>query len=83
MMKLYGFISPDEFIPVAQANMSILKIGDFVLETVCQFIASNNLIQKGIQYIEINLSVVQCMQANMGQHIFRNNPALWDKAKSN
>lgn len=67
--ETYGFISPDEFIPVAEANMSILKIGDFVLETVCKFIASHNLKQKGIKYIEINLSVVQCMQANMGQHI--------------
>lgn len=65
----YGFIPPDEFIPVAEENMSILIIGRFVLETVCNFIASGRLKELGIKYIEVNLSVVQCMQTDMAGQI--------------
>lgn len=65
----YGFIAPDEFIPVAEANMSILKIDRYVLEHVCEFIAANNLQKMGIHYIEVNLSAVQCMQADMAEHV--------------
>lgn len=65
----YGFIPPDEFIPVAEENMSILKIGKFVLESVCEFLIQNNLKEKGIQYIEVNLSVIQCMQVDMPEQL--------------
>lgn len=65
----YGFIPPDEFIPVAEANTSILKIGQFVLESVCKFIAENNLEEMGIEYIEVNLSTVQCIQSDMAEKI--------------
>ena len=37
----YGFISPEVFIPVAEKSGAIHKIGDFVLEQVCAFIASD------------------------------------------
>lgn len=69
--KTYGFISPQDFIPVAEENTSILKIGQFVLETVCEFMASYQLKEKGIDYIEINLSAVQCIQADMADNIIR------------
>lgn len=65
----YGFISPEEFIPVAEANMSILEIDKYVLERVCAFIAANDLEQKGIEYIEVNLSAVQCMQTDMARKV--------------
>lgn len=67
--EVYGFISPEEFIPVAEQNSSILQIGMFVLESVCEFLASEKLKEKGIQFIEINLSVVQCMQSNLAEQI--------------
>lgn len=65
----YGFIPPDEFIPIAEDNMSILKIDRYVLEQVCQFIALNDLPSKGIHYIEVNLSAVQCMQSDMADQV--------------
>lgn len=64
-----GFISPDEFIPISEKDGMILKIGMFVFESVCQFISNNNLIERGIQYIEINLSVVQCMQKQLTEEL--------------
>ena len=66
-----GFISPEEFIPISEKDGMILKIGIFVFESVCQFISNNDLIEKGIQYIEINLSVVQCMQKQLTEELLQ------------
>lgn len=57
-----GFVPPDEFIPIAEKEGYILQIGEFVLEEVCRFYSENKLHEKGIEYIEVNLSVIQCMQ---------------------
>lgn len=65
----YGFIPPDKFISVAEANMSIIKIDKYVLEHVCEFIAANNLKERGIRHIHVNLSAVQCMQKDMASQI--------------
>lgn len=65
----YGFISPEIFIPAAEKSGAIHKIGDFVLEQVCAFIASDEYKKLGIAYIEVNLSVVQCMQPKLADHI--------------
>ena len=64
-----GFISPDEFVPIAEKNGLILEIGDIVFEKVCEFISSGEVGIRGIQYIEVNLSVVQCMQEAMHKHL--------------
>ncbi|MDE7479324.1 MAG: EAL domain-containing protein, partial [Lachnospiraceae bacterium] len=60
-----GFISPEEFIPLAEKNGLILEIGEFVFREVCRFIVEKELLSKGIEYIEVNLSVVQCMQESL------------------
>lgn len=60
-----GNIPPDEFIPIAEADGSIVRIGNFVLESVCNFMMENKLEEKGIQFIEINVSVVECMKQDM------------------
>lgn len=58
----YGYVSPEEFIRIAEQNGTILQIGLLVLEEVCRFIRQYNLKNKGIDFVEVNLSVVQCMQ---------------------
>ncbi len=57
-------IWPDEFIPLAEKDGQILAIGEFVLNSVCQFIKSPEFSKTGLDYIEINVSVIQCMQKN-------------------
>lgn len=64
-----GFISPEEFIPIAEENGMIIEIGNFVLHSVCKFIKENNIEKYGIHFIEVNLSVIQCMQMNMAKSI--------------
>lgn len=64
-----GFVSPEEFIPLAEKNGLILEIGEFVFREVCRFIVEENLLSRGIEYIEVNLSVVQCMQETLYQDL--------------
>lgn len=66
-----GFISPEVFIPAAEKSGAIHKIGDIVLEEVCRFIASEDYKKLGLEYIEINLSVSQCMRSGLSEHILK------------
>jgi EAL domain-containing protein (putative c-di-GMP-specific phosphodiesterase class I) len=61
----YGFIAPDEFIPIAEQNGTVLEIGKFVFEEVCRFYQEGRLRDLGINYVEVNLSVIQCMSRNL------------------
>lgn len=61
----FGFISPEEFIPIAERNGLILEIGEFVFCEVCRFISEAKLLERGIEFIDVNLSVVQCMQSTL------------------
>ena len=61
---LLGNIPPDVFIPIAEKNGTIVKLGMMIFEKVCKFIVSSNLRDTTIEYIEVNVSVVQCMQKN-------------------
>ena len=61
----YGFVPPGLFIPAAERKGVILPIGDFVLEDVHRFISENDFGRLGLEYIEINLSVLQCMQEEL------------------
>lgn len=38
------------------------KIAHYVFREVCRFIVEEKLLSRGIEYIEVNLSVVQCMR---------------------
>lgn len=74
LLRLYdeelGFISPEEFIPVAEKNGMILRIGEFVFREVCAMMARQGIWNKGIEYIEVNLSVVQCMQEDICEMLY-------------
>ncbi|NLK08750.1 MAG: EAL domain-containing protein [Firmicutes bacterium] len=60
-----GPIPPDEFIPIAERNGSIIGIGDFVFTQVCSLLQKNDLKKQGISSVAINLSVVQCMNQRL------------------
>ncbi len=62
-----GFISPEEFIPIAEKNGLVVKIGESVFKSVCRFLSNGNEKRFGIRYIEVNLSTVQCMQPNLAR----------------
>ncbi|MBR6171681.1 MAG: EAL domain-containing protein [Eubacterium sp.] len=64
-----GMISPGLFIPAAERNGTIHRIGDFVIQDVCRFIKDHDLNRLGLKYIEVNLSTVQCMRNNVVDRI--------------
>lgn len=61
----YGFISPGFFIAAAERSGAIHKIGDIVMEEVCGFMAGDAFKTLGLDHIEVNLSVSQCMSPNL------------------
>ncbi len=67
----FGFISPGLFIPAAEKMGLMIPIGDFVLESVFSFISSEDFYDLGMEYIELNLSVAQCIQSNLSDKIFK------------
>ena len=67
--KEYGFISPGAFIPYSETSGRVVDIDNFVFETVCKFIASDEFKDLGIDYIEVNLSTVDCINPNLCDNI--------------
>lgn len=65
----FGLISPGIFIPASEELGLIVHIGDEVLEQVFRFISEHDLEALGLEYIEINLSVAQCMQSVLPEKI--------------
>jgi len=63
------FVSPEEFIPIAEKTGDILRIGQFVFDTVCTTLSRIDLQEYGITKIDINLSVAQCMQEILAENI--------------
>ena len=63
-----GMLYPDEFIPVAENIGLIDAIDDFVLMDVCKMIKAENL-DKIVDCINVNLSVIQLMKPGFVEHI--------------
>ena len=68
---VHGFVPPDIFITAAEKSGAIHKIGSFVLNEVCRFIASDDYKKLGLDYIEINLSVAQCMRGGLADEVLK------------
>lgn len=64
-----GNVFPDEFIPIAERNGSIIDIGKFVFENACAFIKDKRAVELGIEFVHINLSVVQCMHPGLADEL--------------
>ncbi|MBO6229038.1 MAG: EAL domain-containing protein [Ruminiclostridium sp.] len=64
-----GFVSPEEFIPMAEQIGVIEQIDDYVLSEVCAFLASGVPAQHVMDCINVNLSVIQCMRPGFFEHI--------------
>lgn len=71
LLRLYdeklGFITPEEFIPIAEKNGTIIQIGQIVFDKACRFYSREQLHSKGIDFLEVNLSPVQCMHKDLSK----------------
>ncbi len=64
-----SFISPEIFIPMAEKNGRIIEIGEFVFREVCKMLAKERPWEQGLKFIEVNLSVIQCMQKDLHERL--------------
>ena len=60
-----NILYPDSFIELAEKNGLIAKLGEMVFIHVCKFIKEHDISKLGLEYIEVNLSVVQCGDPNL------------------
>jgi EAL domain-containing protein (putative c-di-GMP-specific phosphodiesterase class I)/GGDEF domain-containing protein len=60
-----GNVSPEEFIKVAEQIGLIGRIGDLVFDKVCTFLESCRPEQYGLDFVEVNLSTIQCMDPTL------------------
>ncbi len=67
--EVYGFVSPALFIPAAEESGAIHEIGDYVIDDVCRFVGSDEFKESGLEYVEINLSVAQCIESDLYEKI--------------
>ena len=57
--KTLGFLSPEEFIPVAERNFLIIPLSNCIFEKVFEFVSRNHLDDKGLKHVEVNLSAIE------------------------
>ncbi|MDO4807173.1 MAG: EAL domain-containing protein [Coriobacteriales bacterium] len=61
----FGYVSPGLFIPEAEQSGAIVDVGRIVLQKICQFLGTVDFAATQLEYVELNLSVEQCMQPDL------------------
>ncbi|SFW43805.1 EAL domain-containing protein [Ruminococcus flavefaciens] len=67
--KDMGIIYPDEFIPIAEQLGIIDVIDEFVLKEVCKFLFTGIPQKNGMDCINVNLSVLECMKEGFAEYV--------------
>lgn len=67
----YGFVPPDEFIPIAEQNGLILPIGEWALTMACYQAQIWNSLGLGSIRVAVNLSSRQLQQGHLRQHVMK------------
>ena len=62
-------LPPGQFIAIAEDNGQIVELGERVFEKVCYYLKHTDIVQLGIRYIEVNLSVIQCEDPNLSKKL--------------
>jgi len=60
-----GFVSPAEFIPIAEDTGQIIPLGNWVLEEACRFFKTCETRGLNLPSISVNLSARQCHDASL------------------
>ena len=58
-------------IKASEDSGQIHRIGEIVFEKVCQMIKEQHIEEYGIEYVEINLSMVQCSDEKLAERYIR------------
>ena len=66
-----GYVSPEEFVTLAEENGYVSKLGEQVFEKVCATIQKVKIAGLPLDYIEVNLSALQIIDENIVQNYKR------------
>ncbi|MGB1199349.1 MAG: EAL domain-containing protein [Thalassotalea sp.] len=64
-----GFVSPAEFIPLAEKNGSIIELGNWIITRACELLAQRRLYSKNSSPISVNISAKQIAQPNFSENL--------------
>jgi len=67
--KELGLLYPSEFIPIAEKNGLMGKLGELAFNRVCYIASKYNLHSLGMDFIDINISYMQCIQSDMADRL--------------
>jgi EAL domain-containing protein (putative c-di-GMP-specific phosphodiesterase class I)/GGDEF domain-containing protein len=67
----YGSIYPNDFIPVAENNRTIIQLGEYILYKSMSFIKEYNQKNGTDLHVSVNLSVVQLLQDDFVKKVIR------------
>ena len=62
-----GYISPGLFIPIAEKDGSITELGKQVFRKTCAFMSRPEIQRLGLDWVNVNLSPVQCMNPHLAE----------------
>lgn len=62
-----GYISPKHFIPIAEKDGSISSLGRQVFRKTCEFMSRPEIQKLGLDWVNVNLSPVQCMNPHLAE----------------
>ena len=60
-------ITPQSFIGIAERNGKIIELGEQVFEKTCRFIKEKNPAAYGLEWINVNLSPIQFIRADLAE----------------
>ena len=66
-----NLIPPVKFIPVAEKNGRINRLGEQMFEKACKFISEHDVKKMGLNFINVNLSPVQFLRPDLSRRFFK------------
>ena len=67
----HRYINPEYFIHVAEINHTIIQLSRQMFEKTCRFAANNNIFDRGINDMNINISPIQCQDEHLVDELKR------------
>lgn len=65
----FGWVPPSLFIPEAEQSGAIVQVGSILLDKICAFLGESDLDALGLDYVEVNLSVDQCIRPQLADEL--------------